>query len=243
MEIVEIKCPRSLDLTALDKQNIHDNGVILQTIDIYDSVIIKQEIKKETGLVVISKDDVSDDLKDKIKEIILIYSKYTGIKIDNIVIELKRNEINILEQDENILAGLLIGLNNYFKTDLTLHELIFLGKKIDSLIAYYLIDGYKRIDNDYKVRNNGNNPYTKYYLIKPISTITKEELLRMKEFIEKYPNLDYGFANEIYFIAVKDNIPLSIPISLKKEFSKTKIYMCKNASENKILIKYFNKQS
>ena len=86
MEIVEISCPRSIDLISLPglKEKYKDAKSILETIDIYDLLSIKQDIKHPTGILITSNSDISEELKNNIKKIIILFSNYVGILINDI---------------------------------------------------------------------------------------------------------------------------------------------------------------
>ncbi len=238
MEIIEIKCPRSIDLkgiSSLESKAYEDAKAILQTIDIYDIVRIHQEIKLETGIVISSKTELLEEIKEKIQKIVTVFSEYANLEIKNLIIDIEKEPSYLLETDFSIYAGVLIGLNEFFKTKLSFHELMFLGNQIDPLVSYYLEDGYKKFDLSGKLKNIGNNPYTKYFLIESIES-SKGEIEKMQEFRKKYANIDYKEVNDnLSFIAIKDIIPSAIPISLKKNFPKTRIIACRNSKEHKVL--------
>ena len=238
MEIVEVNCPRSIDLLSIKsiKEKYLDAKSILETIDIYDFISIKQEIKKETGIMIISNDNLSITFQEQLKEILNIFSKYVGLKIHNLTIEIKLNPFVYLKTEENILAGLLLALNNYFKKYLTLHELVYLANKINPLISYYIVGGYKKIDMDNKNINIGENIYHKYFLLDKMSN-NNEEIERLQTFLTNYNNIDYGI-DECYFVAIKDFVLPRIPISLKKEFPNVVVNTFSNVKEPKVLIKY-----
>lgn len=240
MEMVEVMCPRSIDLTSIDAINnkLKDNAkFLLETIDIYDSVVIKEEVRKRIGLVIISNENLNKSFQETIKRVINIFFQYTNLKIRDIYININLNSLKYLRSEENVLSGLLIGLNLYFKTNLTMHELIFLANKVNRLISYYLVGGYKKIDVDGKISNIGENLYSKYYLLEPKIEMTSEEKEKIKNFLNQYPNIEYGF-QDIYFIAIKSNISSMIPISLKKEFNNIGIYTINNVKNHKVLAKY-----
>ena len=232
MEIVEIKCCESIDLKNII--NIKDSN-ILQTVDIYDEVTIRCD-NKQKGIFINSNIDLSDDIKDKLKCLIDLFLKYTGKQVNNLIVDIKKNNITLMDNYCNILAGLLVGLNVCFQTNLTTHELIFLSKNIDNLIAYYLICGYRKIDYNHKNYNIGDNNFNKYFLIEKFN---QEELKRIKDFVANN-NLVGDTYNNYYFVAVKDTYPVKAVITLKKMFNKHKIYDFRNASANKVLVKYLN---
>lgn len=237
MEIVEVGCPRSIDLISLPglKDKYKDAKSILETIDIYDYISIKRDIKNSTGILITSYNDIDEILKDDIRKIITLFSNYVGIKINDIIIDIKYDENILFKSNESLLAGLLLSLDIFYKTQLTMHELIFLAEKLNPLISYYVLGGYKKINDNDNSYNIGDNPYNKYILIdKKIENKQEEE--RLRNFLSSN-HLTYGLDN-IYFIAMKNVINTSIPISLKREFSNTIVHAVNNARGHKILLKY-----
>ena len=239
MEIVEINCPRSINLKSIPliKEKHQDAFLVLQTISIYDFISLKQEIKNKTGIVILSNENISEEMKENINKLLLLFSSYIGLTIRDLIIEIKLDSLSSLRGEENILAGLLIGLNHYFKSRLTIRELIFLADKINPLIAYYLVGGYKKIDLNGKALNIEKNPFNKYLLIDKFEEENKEERDRLQEFFLKYKDLSYG-KDCCYFIAIKNLIISNIPISLKKEFQKVVLHTVTNVKEPKVLVKY-----
>ena len=236
METVEIKCPRSIDLKNLVNDNNPDTKSILQSVDIFDKVNLIKKNRGNLGVCIESEDEFNIDFKNKIRNIIETFSRYVNINIDNLTIGFEKESISLLSNNYNILAGVLIGLNILYSTNLSSRELIFLASFVDSEISYYLVCGYKRIDINNKIHSIGENKFNKYYLIDDMS---KEELIKIKEFLLK-DNIDYGVNGNYYFIALKDRDTLHIPISLKKEFKGIKIIDCKNTDGNRIFVKYLN---
>lgn len=235
MEIVEVNCPRSINLKDSKDDDIDS---IRQTIDIYDSVVMHQEIKKTTGIVINTSDNLKEEFNDQVKKIIHIFEQYVGIIVRDLIIEIKDDPNQLLFDENNILSGIIVALNNYFKCNLSNHELIYLSQKINQVISYYLQGGYKKILKDGKIKNIANNPYQKYFLIDSYD-YSKEDLIKIKNIIGNKDGIDYFEYNyDFPFIALKENIATVLPIYLKKEFSKMQIHSCKNTFGNKVLIKY-----
>ena len=239
MEIVEIGCPRSIDLMAIPsiKEKYPDAKSILETVDLYDMVSIRRDIKLQTGIIFISNEEIDNDIKEKMKMIIVLFSKYIGISIRDLIIEIKIDTSKYLRKDEPLLAGLLIALNHFYKNQLTMHELVYLSERIDPILGYYIIGGYKKISEIGKSYNIGDNQFNKYLLLENISTDNKEELERLRNFLSNYNDLNIGI-DECYFLAIKGIINPSIPINLKREFPKTIIRTINNTNKHKTLIKY-----
>ena len=238
MKTVEINCPRSLDLKSINliREKHPEAKSILQTVSIYDSISLTYEMKKDTGIVILSKEKLSDELKENIRKLLGLFSCYVGIMIKDLIIDIKVDPFSYLRAEENLLAGFLIGLNYYFNTNLTIRELFFLADKINPLISYYIVGGYKKIDLMRKNSNIGDNPFNKYLLIDKFEDENKEEE-RLYHFFVKYQYLSYG-KDLCHFIAIKDSIAANVPISLKKEFPNVVLRTVNNVKEPKVLVKY-----
>ena len=233
MEIVDIGCPRSIDLLSINSKKDKDTRNILQTVDIYDHVVIKQDIKNKSNALIKTSDNVRKGTNEKLTELLLIYSNYINMKLNNISVNVNYNDISCLKKEENILAGFLLALNYYFKNNLTTHELVYLASKIDNLIGYYIIGGYKKIDLNNKNISIGKNIYNKYYLLEHFSNNEK-----IKEIFEKYKVL-YGI-DDCYYVPNNDNniVPSKLLINLKREYPDTIIRTLNNSSDHKVLVKY-----
>lgn len=235
MEIVEVSCPRSIDLKNIVKNVEKNTKSIFQTVDIYDKVIISQN-KKQSGIYIQLPESMDENIKNDIKKIIEIFSNYINKKIDNIIISIEKNKTDLLENKYNILAGILIGLNIYYNSLLQNHELVYLAQQIDNLISYYLVCGYRKIDINNKNLEIGENKYRKYLFF---FGMDDKERVNLKEYIINN-NISYSDNNELYFIAIKDIDALRVPFTIKKEFKNVKFYECSNTNKNKVLKKYLN---
>ena len=230
MEIIDIGCPRSLDLSSIISNKEEKIKSILQTISIYDHIIISQDIKNIKNVLIKSNDNISQSLYEKLNELLLLYSNYVGLIINNISIDIKYDNFSYLRTDENILAGFILALNYYFKINITTHELIYLVNKIDPLISFYINGGYKKIDDNNKPLYIGNNLFNKYYLLDKF-----DDMEKLKKICDKY-NIILSSSN-CNFITSQDNINSSI-INIKKLISNININTVNNVKEHKILVKY-----
>ena len=175
-----------------------------------------------------------------------------------------------LDLDDSIIAGVLIGLNYYCETNLTKRELLLLSSLVNPLISYFIVGGYNQVigNNIEKLSKNPFNKYliidTSFKLQKDDIShemgnhaivlksskdnilyndylrVLPEELLRIKDFLSKYPDLAHSLSglSSTYFLAGYDNIPAKVMIDLKKHFPKYKLYQFQNTSGHKILVKY-----
>ena len=232
MVTIEIDTPRSIDLINLAEKKESDIKNILQSVNIYDKVKIYKE-KNQTDIIIKSKEELDDEIKEKIKKLIGLFSKYTGIDIDGLTLEVEWDKNDILRVNENVLAGILVGLNVYYKSflpnhELLLdHELIYLANRIDSMIAYYVVCGFRKISYNGKIYKNRENIYNRYILIEYL----KEERERLRNFIIENSDIDYDVSNNynFYFLAIKNNQFSTFPIAIKREFD-SKVVTVQNAS-------------
>ena len=237
MKLVEINCPRSINLKNINSIKNNNIKYLLQSVDIYDKVIISQNIK-HNGIFIKSIDTLNNEFEKEIKEIIDIYSKYTGINVDNINIIIEKNKNILFVSKYGILANILIGLNIYYNNKLTIHELFYVASLVNNYIGFYLVCGYREIEDNDKIYNHMENIFKKYLLF---SNLSSENKLRIMEYVCKH-KLSYNDENN-YFIAFKENEILKDFLNVKKEFKDIKLYEFENVSKNKILKKYltFNK--
>lgn len=240
MKVVEISCARAINLTGISENNEEDTK-LLQTVNIYDLVTISHEELEYSGIFIKSRPELSYEFKEKIRTLIIKFLNYTNLKIGRLSIEIEKDQTDLLESDGNILAGIITGLDCYFKTGLDINELGLIANQIDQSILYYLVGGYKRVNSD-RFDDAGENIYNKYIILQLEDKITEQKLMAMKEFIKNQENISYrsnkSDEENFYFIALKDTISPSIPISLKKNFGGKTMFICDNSPNQKVLIKY-----
>lgn len=235
MEIVEINSPRSIDLNYMYGANYHYGEKKLQSIDIYDTVSLC--IKKNNyGNVIKSNYEFNDNIKNLIEKLINIFSIYTKKNIIKLNVNIVINDSYLQGDYYNILAGILIGLNQLYRAGLSKRELMAIGNLIDLEISYYILGGCRFITSDHNVVNVNNNSFSKYYIIK--RNLLSEEDLRLHEFLLAYRNLKFGKMNNIYFVALRENQFIRLPLELKKEFHHIICNSAKNTNGHKVLVKY-----
>ena len=229
MKLVEINCPRSIDLkNVVDSKNIQH---LLQSIDIYDKVVISET--KEKGIFINYNNEKNEEILSEINKLIGIFSKYINMDVNNIKINIETNKNILFQSKYSILATILLGLNIYYNNILSFHELVYLADEINCFISYYLICGYRKIDEYGKMHNNLENIYKEYLLF---LNLNEDEKNRIRNYV--YNNkLDYS-DKDIYFIAIKNQDILKTPISIKREFNDMKICEYSNVYKNKTLKKY-----
>lgn len=232
MESVLVKCSQSLNLKNIVGINNNQDD-ILQTVDIYDELDLSNNIGSN-NLLIVSNIELSLETKNNFKVLFDMFLNFTKTIGHGLIINITKNPINLLDNDSNILAGFIIGLNAYFKTNVAMHDLVYLGKMVNNLIAYYLVCGYRRIDINNKNYFIGENNFNKYYIL---DNLTEDNYLKIKELINNY-DIKFDRCSDYYFTAIQDAFPIYKLINLKKDNKYIRIYDCKNTSDNKVLVKY-----
>lgn len=185
---VEVSCPAKINLflnvTGYNQEKkLHNVKMISQTIDLYDKVIL-QETKVKTGLVVKCNDVLLDENNNCFK-IAKLFFDYTKINPDGFLITIEKNIPNKagLSSDSTDSAGVLLGLNEYYHTNLTKRELIFLSSLIGPNVPYFIYSGCKYITEcGERIENYNKSPYQSFLIIKPDFGIsTKDMYSRLDE--------------------------------------------------------------
>lgn len=167
LKITEVMCPVALNL-FLNIRKIKDDGsldlkLINQTVNLYDIVYLREAKHEKTGIHIKSKNEISEYLKESILKITNLFFQVTNIKPNSFIIEIEKTQE--LENDNSIIAGVLIGLNNHYQTNLTKKQLITIAHQINPDIPYFIVGGYSKITNaGLDIEKLGENPYN-YYLV------------------------------------------------------------------------------
>ena len=146
--LIIVKCPMALTL-FLNVETIEPDikvklikqTVALQNTNAMDEVILKKGNDLEL------QGDILDIEKEKIIKTLKMFQEITGVERENICINVKRICMRF-SSISNIEAGLLIGLNEFYHTNLSMEELKKMGNKIDNLVSYFLVGGFKKIDEE-----------------------------------------------------------------------------------------------
>ena len=124
------------------------------------------------------------------------FQEYTNLKVENISVNIKRVCIRF-SNISNIIAGILIGLNEYYHTNLDLEELKKISYKVDKSAPYFLIGGFKKIDEEKGcMLTLPKNLYQRYIIVDKNNDILLENQDEIKKF---------GIINKDY----KENLPYS----------------------------------
>ena len=135
-----------LDIIGLDERNYHLMEMIMQTIDIFDTITID---KRTDNLITLECDDKSipcDERNICYKCAKLFLEKaniQTGVNI---------NIEKVIPQQAGMAggsadgAGVLVGLNELFKTDYTIQDLCDIGVKVGADIPFCLVGGTAKVE-------------------------------------------------------------------------------------------------
>ena len=231
---VEVKVPQGLNIKGI----VSETDNILQTINAYDMVNIKKNHLNRDGKVNIVLEDNSEDIESGISQIINAFSYYCKIKVENIIIEVNKCHLRLNDDYSNILSGLLMGLNFFYRTNLSIRELIVIGNMVNPMIEYYLVCGCRKITKDGELSSIGNNPFSRYAIIERKDEYSLDEKLRLKSFFDNKKNLRCDFYKNIFFVANVDEALFNISHEVRQELGHAKINIYENASQSKILTKY-----
>lgn len=184
LKTVEVMCPARVTLfynnLGFDNNNKHKFKLVNQTVDIYDVLEITEFKNDDTGIEIISDSkDIPFDNENICYKACQLFLKYTGIKTNSLKIFLdKKIPVSMgFAGSSSDAAGLLIGLNKYYKTNLTERELLLLAFELGYEVPYFIVSGYASINDSLKIEKLHENPYSNYLIIKPNISIDKKELL------------------------------------------------------------------
>ena len=168
LKITEVMCPVALNLFLNARKIKDDNSLdiklINQTINLYDIVYLRETKQDNPGTHIKSEKEISEYLKENILKIVNLFFDITNINPDSFFIEIEKNQE--IENDNSIIAGVLIGLNQHYQTNLTKKQLIDISLHINSEIPYFIVGGYSKITNDGRdIERLGENPFQNYLII------------------------------------------------------------------------------
>lgn len=182
---VEISCPATLNLflnvTGYDQnKKMHTVKMINQSIDLYDTIYIQEFLRKNDGIIIKINNDILNDNTNNCYKAAKLFFDYTGITTNCLEIKIDKKIPNMagLGGEDTDVAGILIGLDRYYQTNLTIKELMTLGFQISAGVPYFiklgcaLVTGYGEQISKYL-----KNPYTRYLIIKPNISLNSKEMM------------------------------------------------------------------
>lgn len=191
MKEIEIYSPAKINLFLNisgfnEKKKLHTLTAYNQTIDMYDIITIYERKKLFDGIQVIIDDNISNDLNNSAYVAANLFFKYTGINPNSFFIKIKKG-IPVgygLGGESTDAASVLVGLNEYYYTNLSNNELLFLASKVGSDVPYFINGGYAKVsDTGNEVAQLKECYYNNFIVIMPnFSLSTKDMYRKLDEF-------------------------------------------------------------
>lgn len=192
MKTVYVKCPARINLffnvTGYNQiKQLHSITAVNQTIDLYDEVTIRNTNSSydNISISILPESEYNDKLYEDFYYTCKIFFAYTKIKSKNLIISIKKQiDITGLGDKASDIAGILLGLNSYYDTHLTKHELRYIASLVNFGAPYFINGGYAKITGcgENTKPLSQNNPFN-YYLI-----LTPDIDINTKEMFESIPN-------------------------------------------------------
>ena len=130
-----------LEITGKRPDGFHNLKTIFQTVDVFDTITIKEN---RSGSITLSGDDKSvewDESNTIMKAFDAIYKNYDVKKGFDLFVEKRIPAGSGLGGGSSNAAVILLYLNEYFKLELTLDDLIDIGAKIGADVPFFLMGG------------------------------------------------------------------------------------------------------
>lgn len=163
----------SLDIVGLRDDNYHLMKMVMQTIDLYDIIHIKENIENQIKLLS-NKNTIPLDKTNIAYKAADAFYNYTNIKKSGVIIEIEKN-IPFgagLGGGSADGAGVLAGLNRLYKTNLSNEELIQIGEKVGADIPFCLIGGTALVEGiGEKITKIKDMPECYIVIVKPTESI------------------------------------------------------------------------
>ena len=185
MKKITIECPAKLNLFLNVLENnkelaLHDIVLINQTINLFDTITIEEKENSIDGIFIESEnDDIPKDINNSCYKACKLFFEFTNLKLNNIHISIKKRIpiMSGLGGESTDAAGVLLGLNIMYNTNLTKEELGQIGAKVGTDTPYFIHAGYKLVtDYGNKIEELENNIYKKYLLIVPNFGLSTKEM-------------------------------------------------------------------
>ena len=178
---MKVYCPAKINLFLNvigynEVNNMHYLKMINQTIDLYDEM----DISIDGVDINVSTDIFIPFESNSVYRACLEFFSYTNIR-SGIKIDLKKR-IPLesgLGGESTDAAGVLLGLDRIFKTNLSKKELCFIGSRIGSDVPFFIHSGCLMIGGcGDKILDSVNNPYDSYIIIVPNFGLSTKEMFK-----------------------------------------------------------------
>lgn len=187
----------ALDVLSRRNDGYHNMKMIMQTINIYDKIVIKKNTSDSTEINIKSNKEITAN-----KESNLVYKAVKGVLVKNSLLGKIGLDIYI-EKTIPMEAGMaggsadcattILALNELLNLNMSMNEMMSIGKDLGSDVPYCLVGGTKLVEGVGDVISDLNDmPKSIVLVVKPkINVSTKDifEKLNLED-IKKRPNFD-----------------------------------------------------
>lgn len=171
----------------------------VQTIDMYNTINIYERKKAFKGIHVIIDNNISNDLNNSAYDAASLFFKYTGINPNSFFIKIKNDIPNGygFGGDESNAASILVGLNEYYHTNLSQNELMFLASNIGYYVPYFINGGYAKVtETGRNVIPIDDNYYNHFVVVTPNFSYDEKDMF--DKFDSKHFNKMKYLNNNLY---------------------------------------------
>lgn len=203
MKEIEIYSPARINLflnvNGYDKnRNIYDLTTYSQTIDLYDVITIAEKKKIKNGINIITNDNIPIDTSNSAYIAAITFFEYTNIYPKSFFIKINKGiPVNSgLGGRCSDAASVLVGLNEYYNTNLSLEELLYLASLIDYDVPYFIVGDYAKSYNFGKnIISIKECYYNNFIVINTNASIDKNEIYKK---IDGFNFIKRKFNNNLY---------------------------------------------
>lgn len=184
-----------------------------QTIDMYNIINIYERKKLFDGIRVIIDDNILNDLNNSAYIAANLFFKYTGINPNSFFIKIKKGIPNGygFGGDDSNAASILVGLNEYYNTNLSQDELMFLASNIGYDVPYFINGGYSKIiGTGKKVIPIDENYYNHFVVVIPNFCNDEKEMFNKidSQYFNKMKYLNNNLYNDFNFVMSEELMKL-----------------------------------
>ncbi len=191
MNSIKVRCPAKINLflniIGKDK-NYHKMHMINQAISLYDYLTIK---KIDKGIILKSDNDLIPlDDKNSVYKAIELFLDYTKLDVGVEVVIDKNIPMEAgLGGESADAAGVLIGLNKLFNTNLDLDILLNLGFKVGCDVPFCIKSGTKEVLGYGEILRDYEVDYSNFLVVKPPVRLSTKEMFIKYDSINKYEDI------------------------------------------------------
>ncbi len=185
----------ALDVLRKRPDGYHDMKMIMQTLNLFDLIKIKKTDTKD--IVISSNVTITENLEQNLvyKACVAILEKIGFYKEIGLEVYIEKN----IPMGAGMAGGsadcatTIVALNELFEANLTIEEMIDIGKKLGSDVPYCLVGGTKLVEGVGDILTAlENHPQTIILVAKPIQSVSTKEIfesIKLNE-IQERPNFE-----------------------------------------------------